>query len=275
MADPRSDARGCPQPRLCGIAVAVTRPEAQARSLTRCIEASGGKVIIFPALAIAEISNDAPALAVIDGLAGFDMAIFVSANAVRHGLRLVRSRSAWPVQIRVIAVGPGTAEALLDAGLSVHEQPQERFDTHGLLCLPALRAESVTGRRIAIFRGRGGLESLRGALVERGAAVEYAEVYERRKPDVDATEFVRLGERGEIDIVVVSSGDALRNLFEMVGDAGREWLCDAQLLVASERVAELGTTLGLRRRPTIAHGASDARILDALSSWHERKGKAT
>ena len=116
---------------------------------------------------------------------------------------------------------------------------------------------------------------MRDSLVKRGAVVEYLEVYERRKPNVDATEFVRRGARGEIDIIVVSSGDALRNLFEMVGDGGREWLRGAELLVVSERVAELGASLGLRRQPVIAHGASDARILDALSTWHERKGRAT
>ena len=72
-----------------------------------------------------------------------------------------------------------------------------------------------------IFRGDGGRELLGDTLRSRGATVDYVECYRRARPAADAGPLVRALERGEIDAVAVSSSEGLRNLFEMVGDAGR------------------------------------------------------
>ncbi len=256
---------------LAGMRVVVTRPAGPGEDLARCLEAEGAQVMRFPTLEIAGIGDPGPALRLIDRLEQFELAMFVSANAVSHGLATVRSRRAWPERLRNVAVGPGTAAALREAGLEVHLQPSEQFDTEGVLALADLGSKSVAGSQIVIFRGRGGLSDLGDALRARGARVEYAEVYERRLPHADPRKLREAGRRGAIDSIVVTSGAALRNLFLLIGEPDREWLVQVTLVVASERLAEIALQLGLARAPVIARGASDARILEALLQWRKQE----
>ena len=67
---------------LNGLRVLVTRPEHQAESLCRLIEQHGGVAIRCPTLVIAEPRDWTPALAILDRLADYNLAIFTSANAV-------------------------------------------------------------------------------------------------------------------------------------------------------------------------------------------------
>ena len=88
-----------------------------------------------------------------------------------------------------------------------------------------------------IFRGDGGRELLGDTLRARGATVDYVECYRRARPAADAGPLVRALERGEIDAVVVSSSEGLRNLFDMVGEAGRQRLQRTPLFAPHARIA--------------------------------------
>lgn len=256
---------------LAGLRVAVTRPAAQCESLRRQLEANGAHVIGFPVLAIEPVSDPAPVRARAAGLCGFDIAIFVSANAVHHGVPIALAGRAWPEGVRVAAVGAATARALRHAGVRVDLLPEGSMSSEGLLALPAFQADAIDGCRVAIFRGRGGRALLGDELVARGAVVEYLEVYERRKPDTGGAQFLALARQGEVDVVMIGSGEGLRNMFEMIGESGRDWLCDVPLLVVSERLAREALHLGVRRRPIVAAGAADERLVEALIGWQARR----
>ena len=81
---------------LSGLGVLVTRPDHQAGSLCQLIESRGGTPIRYPALLIREPRDWASALAVFDGLADYDLAIFTSANAVERALPLIQQRGGLP-----------------------------------------------------------------------------------------------------------------------------------------------------------------------------------
>lgn len=243
---------------LDGLCVVVTRPAHQAESLACMIEAEGGRVIRFPVLEIAPIEDPEPALALADQLDDFELAIFISANAVEHGVALVRSRREWPAALNVAAVGPATARALEAQGLQTSVQPPQTANSEGLLAAPALAAKTVSGRKIVIFRGRGGREHLRDVLTCRGAEVHYAEVYRRVRAQADPARLLR----DSTDAVVVTSGDSLHNLFTIVGEAGYAWLRARKFVVVSARVAELARARGVET--ALAAGAGDAALLDAL-----------
>ena len=70
---------------LAGIGVLVTRPAGQAAELVAAIEAAGGRSIGFPVIEIAPRSPQAIE-ADLAGLADPDIVIFISRNAVEHGL---------------------------------------------------------------------------------------------------------------------------------------------------------------------------------------------
>ena len=252
---------------LAGVRVLVTRPRDQAENLARMIEARGGEAVLLPVIEIAEPGDTPALLASIGRLKDFSLAIFISPNAVKRAMNLIRARGGWPPALRAAAVGNGSARELKHFGIEDVIVPQGRFDSEALLELPELR--DVKGKRIVIFRGTGGRELLGDTLRARGAEIEYAECYRRVRPDTDMTPLLRRWARGEIDIVSVTSVDGLHNLFDMVGKAGQQWLICTPLVVVSKRMVDVCHELGFKTEPRVAATASNEAILDAIQTWRD------
>ena len=269
MSERRLDSRKPAQGRLLGVGVVLTRPAHQTAGLARLVESEGGHVIRFPVLEIGEVEDGAPALTVIDQLQACDLAIFVSPNAVEWGMKLVGRRRTFPPRLKLAAVGKGTANALERRGLRRVIYPPDTFNSEALLALPELQARSVARRRVVIFRGQGGRECLARTLRDRGAQVDYAEVYGRQKPAVEPARVTALMGRRDVDVVVITSTDGLRNLMEMLGAQGRDWLSSKALVLASERIRGVAEELGITGRLTVASRSSDEALMAAI-----RDGKA-
>ncbi len=252
---------------LANTGVVVTRPVHQAAALAGLLEAAGARVFRFPLIAIVPPRDEARVDAVLARLPEFEMAVFMSANAVGWGQRYLEAADGLPAGLILAAVGRGTGRALEAQGLAVDLVPVQRYDSEGLLALPALQAEAISGKRVLIFRGEGGRELLAETLHERGAEVEYAEVYRRVRPAVDPGRLLEPMARGEVDVIMVTSGEGLRNLLDMVGEAARQWLYHTPLLVVSERLADLAQSMGFRIAPIVAARAGDEDLVAALIQW--------
>ena len=159
--------------RLTGIGVLVTRPEHQAAHLCQLIEAEGGAAVRYPALDIRARPDRAAVRAAVGPADRYDFIVFVSANAVRFGADILGERR----DLRVAAIGQATSAALNAAGYRVTLMPDEGADSESLLALPQLA--DLHGQRVLIVRGTGGRDLLFEAMTERGAQVQYAEVYTR------------------------------------------------------------------------------------------------
>jgi len=105
---------------------------------------------------------------------------------------------------------------------------------------------------------------LHDTLTERGAEVDYVEVYRRACPAADATTMLELLQPGYLDYITITSNETLQNLFDMAGAAGQPLLCDASLVVVSQRQSLLARQLGFNREPLLAANASDAAIVAAV-----------
>ena len=165
---------------LDGVGVLVTRPQHQADDLVAAIEAAGGRAYRFPVFDIvprepAEVKRD------IGSMGPSDIVIFVSANAVRFGLGIIGHP-----QPRVAAIGPATAAALKQAGVTVDIRPQDGFTSEHLLFEPALN--EISGQAVTIVRGERGRELLAETLRCRGADVRYLSVYSTRPHTFTAAE---------------------------------------------------------------------------------------
>ena len=248
-----------------GLGVLVTRPAHQAGALIQLIEAAGGRVWHFPMVEIAGLDDPGRLTALIDRIEQFDFAIFISPNAVRHGLALVGARRAWPARVRIAGVGPGTAQALAEAGHADVIMPRTRFSSEGLL--EREEFNQVDGKNIVIFRGDGGRELLATVLRERGARVEYAECYRRARPAVDDTALRRLWTDRHVHVATAASPDALRNLVAAAGPDGRAAVLATPLVVVSPRLAEIARELGFAGPIQIARDAGDASIVEAVGAW--------
>ena len=220
--------------RLAGLGIVVTRPKRAAEPLAARLAAEGARTWVFPTLEIEDLAPDAALEALLRDLGRFDLAIFVSANAVEKGIAAVRRIAAWPAALRVAAVGEATAEALRNSGISEVISPSQRHDSEALLALPRLR--DVKGQNIIVFRGEGGREKLREGLEERGASVVYAQCYRRVRPKTDPAAVQAALARGDVHAVSALSGETLGNFVAMIG-AGATHLSQAVLVVPHEAVA--------------------------------------
>jgi uroporphyrinogen-III synthase len=248
---------------LAGRRVVVTRPAGQAGHLAALIRAAGGEPFLFPTLEILEATDLRPLEALIDRLDAFDLAVFVSVNAVNKALALVRARRSWPAGLRVATVGRASERALRGHGFEAVIAPVRGFDSEALLALPELR--DVAGKRVLIFRGEGGRELLAETLSARGAAIEYAECYRRSRPRGDAEPLLALWRRHELDAFTVTSSEALANLGEMLGESGREcWRATPQF-VPHERIAAAARALGVET--VVLTGPGDEGLVAGLASF--------
>jgi len=251
---------------LSGCAVLVTRPAGVSMELVALLRAEGGEAVVLPAIEILPPDDTAKLDTTIDRLEGFDIAIFISPTAVAKANDAVRARRDWPARLRYAAVGTGTAVALRRIGVADVIAPRGRGDSEALAALPDLA--EVTGRRIVIFRGQGGREALREALVARGAQVEYAECYRRALPRTDVGPLIERWGRGGIDAVSVTSAAGLENLLALLGAAGVSGpalLRATPLFVPHPRVGEAARKLGVAH--VILTGAGDRALTQALASF--------
>ena len=244
---------------LAGLGVLVTRPARQAGGFAQKIAALGGAPILFPAIAILPPADPAPLARAHAALASYACAIFVSANAVAHGAPDPRK---WPAGIDTFATGPGTAEALAAAGIAGARVPATTFDSEGLLALPELTA--VRGRRVLIFRGDGGRETLGDTLRARGADVDYVACYRRAKPQGGpsalAAAFARMGTLA----VTITSSEGLDNLWALADAATRKAWRACPTFVPHPRIAAHARELGLS---VVETAGGDAGIIAGLVEW--------
>ncbi|MCU7843492.1 MAG: uroporphyrinogen-III synthase [Candidatus Thiodiazotropha sp. (ex Monitilora ramsayi)] len=247
---------------LGGRGVLVTRAYKQSAGICHLIESQGGRAVRFPALEIVPGSDRASALAQLHQ--AYDLVVFISPNAVRHASDLL---SGTHIKAdRFCAVGKATETAMREAGYPIDLIPEHRYDSEGVLAIPAL--QQMAGQQVLIVRGQGGRALLGDTLCARGAKVGYAEVYRRRRPDADSTPLLR-NWSDSIDLVTATSAEVLDNLIGMLGDEGWPMLRQTPLLVISDRMREAAEVKGFK---TIlqAEGADDTSIMAAICDWVDR-----
>lgn len=213
---------------LDGVGVLVTRPREQATGLIDEITRRGGTCTLFPVIDI--VARDRSAIRRdADGLPGPDITIFISRNAVRHGIDFAAGKLA--------AIGPATADAITATGNTVSIQPARGFDSEHLLAEDAL--SDIDGKVIRIIRGNAGREKLATTLRERGASVHYLSAYERRLPvytDNVLSDLEAQWRAGDVDAVVVFSVESLDNLAQLLTPWCLQALGKSRLVTPAARV---------------------------------------
>jgi uroporphyrinogen-III synthase len=248
---------------LAGRHVVVTRPAGQAAHLATALAGQGAIPVFYPVLEILDIEDAAPVLDVAIRLDGYDLAVFVSPNAIEKALGLILQRRSWPTGLRVAAPGKSSERELARHGIHDAISPLLRFDSEALLELPELT--DVSGKRVIIFRGDGGRELLGDTLKARGATVDYVTCYRRARPRLDPAPLLRLWEEGRLDAVTLTSSEGLRNFFDMLGHLGQAWLKKTPAFVPHARIAEQAQVLGLTR--VIPTDPGDGGLMAGLRAY--------
>ena len=252
---------------LNGVTIAITRPVDQAKKLSALITAAGGTPVLYPLIEITALADYSQFEAVIQDIQQYDWAIFISSNAVQNGMpRLVKMGISS--KLKFAAIGPVTANVLQSFGVnqvltpSSHiqdgDESKVRFDSESLLALPEMQA--MQGKKVMIFRGRGGRDVLAETLKARGATVTFAECYQRINPQTNCDLLAKLYSEKKLHGIVITSSEAMRHLLDLAGDA--EWLKNTTLFVNHARIAELPLQMGLK--VCVAEAPGDDAMLNKI-----------
>ncbi len=258
--------------------VVITRPEVQAKQWAEVLAAEGFHSSALNLLAIVPVASEEKIRAIKNKILDFDLyqkAIFVSQNAVDFGMQWLEDY--WPqlpMGIDFFAVGATTAKKLSDYGVLVTDlavSGNGGMTSEDLLRAPGL--QQVDGEKIIIFRGCGGRGHMAEELRQRGAWVDYCELYERQLPttaEVQLQELVQqIGLADQQYLLSVHSGESLENLLQVLNNTAstvKPVLFTLPLLVPSQRIATQAEVAGFTR-VICAENATDAAMTQALKSY--------
>ena len=254
--------------------VLVTRPQQQAAEFIKLLKDKGINSLSFPSIEILPVKLSQSLKEILNTLNNVDLIIFISVNAVRYAEILMQQEGINPASItaKVATIGKATFSAAISSGFKVSLSPQTGFNSDALLALDELQVKQLKGAHCLIFRGVGGLELLADELQQRGAQVQYAEVYQRIKPLHDKnTSRQQLSESWNelaINAITVTSNESLQNLYDMLNSPGKDVMLKTTLIVTSRRGYELAQSLGFRSIK-LAVSAMNHHMLEAVENIFE------
>jgi uroporphyrinogen-III synthase len=218
--------------------ILVIRPSRQVDQFIALLAQTGAQVCHTPVMSIAPIVDGQSIKNLILEVDNFHKAICVSVNAAQLTNEwLDRYWPMMPVGLDFFAVGQQTAQILSTGGITALS-PSGRQNSEALLALPEL--QDLRDQRVIIFRGCGGREILGDTLIERGARVDYCELY-KRVIDPEQALLARQ-QLSQNDCLVAHSGELLQALGDQSGEPGAETV----VVVPSERVADIARELGYK-----------------------------
>jgi uroporphyrinogen III methyltransferase/synthase len=232
---------------LSGLSVVVTRARAQSSGLAARLMSLGAGVVEAPAIRILPLDGPAPELE------RYDLVCLTSPNGARllfERLRAAGQDARAFAGTRVAAIGPGTAVALAEHGITADVVP-ERFLAEGLV--DALARTEV--KRALVARASEARDVLPDALRDRGAEVDVLALYETVAEPL-SEEQLRAVE--EADYVTFTSSSTVRFFLDAVGDG----------LGPSTRIVSIGpvTSETLRARGLAPDAEATTHDIDGLVS---------
>src|ERR1041384_642701 len=106
--------------------ILITRPRGQADDFAGKLGAAGFEAIFFPLIEIQAIEENAALDRAFERLNCYEWVVFTSVNAVKVVFdKFLQSLAAQRGRLRFAAIGPKTAEALMDRGITPDFTPQE------------------------------------------------------------------------------------------------------------------------------------------------------
>jgi uroporphyrinogen III methyltransferase/synthase len=203
---------------LFGRQIVVTRAAQTSTALSDKLAELGADVIEMPATKIARLDLS-PLREEMKNLDEYGWLIFTSRNAVTifweqllGGGRDARALAG----LKIAAVGPATAGALLERGIAVDVIPQ-RFVAEGLLEKLTER-DDVSGARVLYVTAEGAREVLPDGLAALGADVHVIEAYRSIQDGASANSLKRALESGSVSAVTFTSASSVKSYVEIVGD---------------------------------------------------------
>ena len=232
--------------------VIVTRPSAGGRHLFDRLIKRGYRALWWPAFEIGPAPDGKAARATLARLADYDLALFVSVNAVRAAALLLGNP--WPVGTAIGAVGAATRAAVeADLRPKLHEPviaPDVDDESGSEAFWQTWQARGQTARRVLILRAEHGREWLTQRFIETGAQVDAIAVYSRRPYRLSAGDVRQLQDcidAAVVPMTIFSSSEAIPSLDAQLGASEQAWLRAGTAIATHPRIGEQLRAVGYAR----------------------------
>jgi len=204
-------------PTLGGRRIVVTRSSDQASELVKLLADRGAEPIEMPVTRI-EPLDFAPLRDIIARLGDYRWVVFTSQNGVRifwDAMTTYGAGSRALHDVSIVGVGPATASALEERGVTLSVRPS-RFVAEGVLDA-MVSSGKVKGVRVLYAAAEGARDVIPKGLEAAGAMVDRVDIY-RSVPDTTGAAAMRARiEQEEIDLVTYTAGSAVRAFVSAVG----------------------------------------------------------
>lgn len=250
--------------------IIVTRPQPLADKSVSYFQGAGLQAVAQPLLSIqglAASDNNAYQAAKqrVMALDEYQAIIFISQNAVVHGVDWVeRYWPQWPVAQQFFTIGESTRARLLNEGID-STCASAAMNTEELLQRPEL--QSLVHQKVLIVRGCGGRTLLAEQLRQRGAEVDYLEVYRRCQVAPEAEAWRCALTRNQCIITCLSAElvISLAQQLPVLSPSLQTIVQRTPMVVPSARVAAIASEHKFEQ-VYIAKNATDAEVLCCVQS---------
>jgi uroporphyrinogen-III synthase len=198
--------------------VLITRPRSQSNSFAEKLRFAGFVPIFFPVIEIRAIDNNPPLDKALQRLNCYEWVVFTSVNAVdvvldkmplaKESLQKKETKSVFSV-VKVAAIGPKTAEALLAHGVMPDFVPDKYVAESILEGLGDLRGKWVLLPRAEIAR-----KALPEAIVNAGGTAHEITVYKTLPVQPDPEDLARL--KSGVDWITFTSPSTVQNFVQVI-----------------------------------------------------------
>jgi uroporphyrinogen-III synthase len=196
---------------LQGKRVVVTRPREDFHTIASLLEAQGAIPIPFPTIEIRPAADIDFVKSTLNQLHRFDWLILTSANAAKMLAELFGS-GPLPSGLKLAAVGPKTANAILQLGWGVDFIP-EKYVAEAIL--PGLG--KLEGQRVLLARGNLALPNLHEGIRALGGEVTDLVIYHTLPVSPVEKGLRRI--RNGVDVLTFTSSSTLHNFVALMQSA--------------------------------------------------------
>jgi uroporphyrinogen III methyltransferase/synthase len=217
---------------LDGRTIVVTRAAAQARSFVELLRADGARVIEAPTIAIEPPTSWEPLDATLDDLGRYTWVVFTSVNGVAMVDRRLRERGqSWRALAakQIAAIGPATAEALVELGARAAAVPDE-FRAERLVA--RLRPHLRPGDAVLLPRAAQTRDVLVTELRRLSATVTEVPAYRTRSVEGGGTALREALAARDVNAVTFTSSSTVRNFAELFSPVEQRTWLDAVVMAA-------------------------------------------
>ena len=214
---------------LFGKRVLVTRAEHQAKELSQLLLSRGALPVQVPVIEISPPRNWRELDRAIRNLKSYGWTVFTSVNAVEIFWKRIYALdmdSRCLADIRIGAIGPATASALVKRGIQPDYVP-EIYTSQGFLA--GLKKKDIAGCKVLLPRADIADSEICDGLAKLGAEVHQVTAYRTTTAVRSASQAKQMLSRGEIDVITFTSASTVTSLLAILG---QKWEVIKQITLA-------------------------------------------